>query len=185
MLLLASFSVDARNKNKYRTTVAADDISEPFSGATRSLLNYSALLYTLRELLAVRIFKTRRFARFARNENISDSALCEAIDRAERGLIDADLGGNLIKQRVARLGEGRRGGYRTIIAYRVENRAVFLHGFPKNAQENIAANELRAMKDAAAELLAISAKAVADMVKKGIWTEVMCDGPKAQDVENA
>jgi len=151
--------------------------------ASPSLLNYSATLYTLRGLLTVRIFKTRKFTRFARNENITDSALCEAIDRAERGLIDADLGGNLIKQRVARPGQGRRSGYRTIIAYRVENRAVFLHGFPKNAQENIAADELRAMKEAAAELLVISAKAVADMVKKGVWTEVMCDGRKAQDVE--
>ena len=101
----------------------------------------------------MRVFTTRRFSRFARNEGIGDWALCEAIDRAERGLIDADLGTSLIKQRVARPGQGRRGGHRTIIAYRAEKRAIFLHGFPKSAQENVAPDELRAMKAAAAELL--------------------------------
>ena len=61
----------------------------------------------------VRIFKTKGLARFARREQIADSRLREAIERAERGTIDADLGGGLIKQRVARKGEGRSGGYRT------------------------------------------------------------------------
>ena len=60
------------------------------------------------------VFKTRWFARFARQERIADSSLREAIERAERGLIDADLGGGLIKQRVARPGRGRSGGYRVI-----------------------------------------------------------------------
>jgi len=39
-----------------------------------------------------------------------DDRLCEAVERAESGLIDANLGGGLIKQRVARLGQGRSGG---------------------------------------------------------------------------
>ena len=129
----------------------------------------------------MRVFKTRRFSRFARNEGIGDCALCEAIDRAGRGLIDADLGSSLIKQRVGRPGQGRRGGYRAIIAYRAEKRAIFLHGFPKSAQENVAPDELRAMKAAAAELLAVGDDAVADAVKKGVWTEVACDGTKTQD----
>jgi hypothetical protein len=58
----------------------------------------------------MRIFKTKWFARFARHEQITDVGLSEAIERAERGLIDADLGGRLIKQRVARRGKGRSGG---------------------------------------------------------------------------
>jgi hypothetical protein len=131
----------------------------------------------------VRVFKTRKFTRFARDEDIGDGALCEAIDRAERGLIDADLGGSLIKQRIARPGRGRRGGYRTIIAYRAEDRAVFLHGFPKSAQENVSADELRAMKEAALELLAMSAASMTEAIKKGAWTEVMCNGAKVQDGE--
>jgi hypothetical protein len=80
----------------------------------------------------VRIFKTKEFARFARRQGLSDEAPCDAIDRAERGLIYADLGGNLIKQRVARPGQGRRGGYRTIIAYRRDARSLFVMGFAKS-----------------------------------------------------
>lgn len=57
----------------------------------------------------MRTFMTKEFARFARREGITDKALCDAVDRAERGRIDADLGSNLIKQRVARSGQGRRG----------------------------------------------------------------------------
>jgi len=56
---------------------------------------------------ALRIFKTKHFSRFARRERISDAALREAVDRAERGPTDADLGGGVIKQRVARPGQGR------------------------------------------------------------------------------
>jgi hypothetical protein len=64
----------------------------------------------------VRIFKTKWLARYARRERIADHNLSEAIERAERGLIDADLGGGIIKQRVARSGQGRSGGYRTLVA---------------------------------------------------------------------
>ena len=79
----------------------------------------------------MRIFKTRGFARFARKERLGDRELREAIARAERGIVDADLGGHVIKQRVARSGQGRSGGYCTVIAYRSQTRAVFLFGFAK------------------------------------------------------
>jgi hypothetical protein len=85
----------------------------------------------------MQVLKTRWFTKFARNEEIADASLREAIARAERGLIDADLGGGLIKQRVARRGQGRSGGYRVIVAYRAKGRAVFLFGFAKNERENI------------------------------------------------
>ena len=69
--------------------------------------------------MPVSIFKTKWFTRFARKERLKDRSLAEAIERAERGIIDADLGGGLIKQRVAREGQGRSGGYRMLVAYRV------------------------------------------------------------------
>ena len=94
----------------------------------------------------MRVFKIRWFARFARRERIDDKSLSEAIARAARGLIDADLGGGLIKQRVARQGRGRSGGYRMIVAYRVEERAVFLYGFAKNERDNIEADELEDLR---------------------------------------
>jgi hypothetical protein len=79
----------------------------------------------------VRIFKTKWTARYTRRERISDRSLREAIERAGRGTIDADLGGGIIKQRVARSGQGRSGGYRMMIAYRAGTRAVFLYAFAK------------------------------------------------------
>jgi hypothetical protein len=90
----------------------------------------------------MQVFKTRWFTRFARQEGLPDDSLLETIERAERGLIDADLGGGLIKQRVARQGQGRSGGFRTIIAFRAKGRAVFLFGFAKSEMENINSNQL-------------------------------------------
>ena len=84
----------------------------------------------------MQIFKTKWLARFVRQEQIPDADLQEAIARAERGLIDANLGGGLIKQRVPRRGQGRSGGYRMIVAYRTQGRAVFLYAFAKNEREN-------------------------------------------------
>ena len=94
----------------------------------------------------MRIFKMKGFARFTRREHIADTSLKEAIGRAESGNIDADLGGGLIKQRVARQGQGRSGGYRMVIAYRTGDRAIFLLGFAKNEQENISSGELTALR---------------------------------------
>jgi hypothetical protein len=90
----------------------------------------------------VRIFKTKWMVRYARRERIADSSLREAIERAGRGSIDADLGGGIIKQRVARQGQGRSGGYRMLIAYRAGTRAVFLYAFAKNERDNIDPDEL-------------------------------------------
>jgi hypothetical protein len=118
------------------------------------------------------VFKTRWFARFARQERITNASLLEAIARAERGLIDADLGGGLIKQRVARQGKGRSGGYRMIVAYRAKNRAIFLFGFAKSEMENIAANQLAVARDIARKLLAADDKEIAQAIEDGNLLEV-------------
>jgi hypothetical protein len=89
---------------------------------------------------------TRVFARFARTERLDERRLCEAIERAERGAVDADLGGHVIKQRVARPGRGRSGGTRTLIAYRATHRGVFLYGFAKSERDNIDDRELADLK---------------------------------------
>jgi hypothetical protein len=66
---------------------------------------------------------------------------------AEIGLIDADLGGGLIKQRVARQGKGRSGGYRAVIAYRTGRRAVFIFGLAKSDRENFTEKDLETARD--------------------------------------
>jgi hypothetical protein len=90
----------------------------------------------------VRVFKVKVFTRFQRRERMRDEALAKAVRDAESGLIDADLGGGLIKQRVARPGQGKRGGYRTVIAWRMRDRSVFLFGFAKNAKADLKPDEL-------------------------------------------
>jgi hypothetical protein len=81
----------------------------------------------------MRIFKNKWFARFARKERIGDELLCQAIERAEKGLIDAELGGGVIKQRIARPGGGRSGGYRTIIAFKQGRMLSLFTGLPRAA----------------------------------------------------
>lgn len=98
----------------------------------------------------MRVFKTKWFSRFASKEKLDDASLAEAIKRAEKGLIDAELGGNLIKVRIARKGQGRSSGYRTLIAFRKNKRAVFLFGFAKNERDNIEDDELTSLKEIAA-----------------------------------
>src|SRR5712692_6379194 len=98
----------------------------------------------------MRLFKTREFARLIRKTDITDRALSVAVERAGKGLVDAELGSGLIKQRVSRQGQGRSGGYRTVIALRVGDRAFFLHCFAKNEQANISVDKLRSLRDLAA-----------------------------------
>ena len=120
----------------------------------------------------MRVFKTKWFARYARRERIEDSTLCGAIERAERGIVDADLGGGVIKQRVARSGQGRSGGYRVLIAYRFGDRSVFLYGFAKNQRENIEEDELATLREIAAGWLEADDKGLNKGVEKGILQEV-------------
>jgi len=123
----------------------------------------------------MRVFVNKPFARFARKEEIADADLCEAIRLAETDP-DADLGGGLIKQRVAREGKGKSGGYRTLIAFRSKARAIFIHGFAKSDQGNIDADELKALKKLAKILLAYDEQALKQILAAGVLTEVKCDG---------
>ena len=101
----------------------------------------------------MRVFKTKVFARFARREKIADAMLCEAVARAERGLIDADLGGGVIKLRVPRPGQGRSGGVRTSIVFRAKSRSVFVNGFAKSERANIGKKELEFWRTVATAFL--------------------------------
>ena len=126
-----------------------------------------------------RIYKNRWFAKFANREGISDAALFAAIDQANRGLIDADLGGGLIKQRVAREGGGKSGGYRTLVFFRHEERAIFAFGFAKSDKANLSSVELRTYKQAAKIVLALTQAQIDTEVREGRMFEVNDD---AQDL---
>jgi hypothetical protein len=120
----------------------------------------------------VRIFKSRWFQRFARKEGIEDVVLREAIARAEKGQIDADLGGEVIKQRVARPGQGRSRGYRTIILFRRGAKAFFVYGFAKSQRANINDDEEEQFKEAAKHVLGLTENQLAELLKRGDFAEV-------------
>lgn len=116
-------------------------------GAKRNLDFYHSVSYSSRwGRRMIQVYRLKAFARFQRRERIPDKALGKAIADAERGLVDADLGSGLIKQRAARTGQGKSGGYRTIIAYRRGDRAVFLFGFAKSERANLDDDELVAWR---------------------------------------
>jgi len=104
----------------------------------------------------VRIFLNKSFQRFANKENIDIDSLCLAVQQADAGQIAADLGGGVIKQRIARRNEGKSGGYRSIILYRTETLAFFVYGYAKNERDNTTADDLKA-------------------VTAGVFIEVACD----------
>ena len=120
----------------------------------------------------MRTYKSRWFQRFARKEGIADAALLEAVVRAEKGQIDADLGGGVIKQRISRPGQGRSKGYRTIILFRRGAKAFFVYGFSKSQRANIDDDEKEQFKEAAKHVLALTEKQLAELLERGDFMEV-------------
>jgi hypothetical protein len=103
---------------------------------------------------------------------IGDTKLIDIITDLEQGRWDADLGGNIYKIRVARPGEGKSGGYRTIVVFRSGERAFFHYGYPKSARDNIKDDELAAFKDAAKEYLGLTEKQLDVAVAKSALIEI-------------
>ena len=124
------------------------------------------------------VYKTRWFDRWARKERLTTSGLCAAVREMTNGLIDADLGGGLLKKRIGRPGQGKSGGFRTLVATNKGSRWVFVFGFPKNERSNIDKDETEALKKLAAHLLSLTAQAVVKAKLAGEMLEVDCD---AQD----
>lgn len=100
-----------------------------------------------------RAFKVREFDRWMRKTSLTDEALCAAVAEMSDGLIDADLGGGVVKKRVALPGKGKSGGARTLIATNRGDRWFFVFGFEKSERSNISAKELAALKLLATDLL--------------------------------
>ena len=123
----------------------------------------------------MRIFKNKWFARYARQSGIDDAALCQAVREAEQGATDADLGGGVLKQRIARPGAGKSGGFRVIVLFKAGTLAFFVYGFAKSARANIEPDELQGFRKLALTLLAYDAEVLAQAVDGGALTEVNCD----------
>ncbi|MCE7915639.1 MAG: type II toxin-antitoxin system RelE/ParE family toxin [Nitrosomonas sp. PRO4] len=124
------------------------------------------------------IYKTRWFARWANKQGLTSPSLCAAVREMTEGLYDADLGNGLLKKRIARPGQGKRSGFRTLVATNKGDRWIFLFGFPKNERSNIDKDEEVALKLLAAHLLSLTAQALDQAQHAGELMEVNCD---AQD----
>ena len=122
-----------------------------------------------------RVFKTRHFIRWMRKTGLTDAALCKAVAEMEQGLIDADLGGGVMKKRVPLRGRGKSGGARTLVATNRGDRWFFVFGFEKNERANIAAGELEALQAIAADLLKLAAKELDAQVETGALQEICHD----------
>jgi hypothetical protein len=122
-----------------------------------------------------RVFKTRTFTRSMKKAGLTDVALCAAVEEMSQGLIDADLGGDVVKKRVALPGQGKRGGARTIVATKMAGRWFFLYGFSKSERSNIDKDELRVLQEVAKELLGFNDRQLAIALAAGEILEI-CDG---------
>ncbi len=128
----------------------------------------------------IRVFKTRHFSRWMRKTELTDSALLNAVEEMAQGLIDADLGGGVVKKRIGLAGRGKRGGARTLVATNKGNRWFFVFGFEKNERANIADDELEALRDIAEQLLVRTGSQLDEAVKEGALQEI-CHDPKNQN----
>jgi len=122
-----------------------------------------------------RVFKTRHFSRWMRKTDLTDPVLCQAVDEMRRGLVDADLGGGVVKKRVALPGRGKSGGARTLVATNRGDRWFFVFGFEKNDRANISEAELEALQAVAAEWLARTAAQLNEAVEDGALQEICHD----------
>ena len=121
----------------------------------------------------MRIFKTKEFNHFADREAIADQTLKKTALKIEAGLIDAELGGGVIKQRVPRQGQGKSGGYRVIVCFQKERCLFFVHGFAKSWQSNISAAELIDFRDLAKILVNLNDEQLTNAITAGAVLEIL------------
>jgi hypothetical protein len=119
-----------------------------------------------------RVFKTRQFAKWMRKTDLTDDALCLAVSEMVSGLVDAELGGDVLKKRVALPGRGKRGGARTLVATRRASRWFFVFGFEKNEKTNVTSTELEALQWLAKQLLDLSGAQLEVAVQDGSLQEI-------------
>jgi hypothetical protein len=128
------------------------------------------------------VYKTKEFSRFARKAALKDGELLDAAKAVAGGQWDADLGGGVFKQRVAREGGGKSGGFRTIILFKVGLHSFFVYGFAKSDKANVTPRELKALKALAVTLLALDAEALQRVGAAGEILEVRNDGEDGEQV---
>ena len=122
-----------------------------------------------------RVFKTRHFSRWMRKTELSDRVLCVAVSEMEKGLIDADLGGSVVKKRIPLPGRGKSGSTRILVATNEGDRWFFVFGFEKNERSNVTEAELEGLREIAKQLLVRTSKELDKTVRDGSLQEICHD----------
>ncbi len=128
----------------------------------------------------MRVLKDVEFNNWAVQYGVTDAMLCAAAKEIEDGLVDARLGGFLIKKRVAAPGRGKSGGYRTLVGHRQADRLIFAHGFAKNETDNITKNEKAALRKLCNVYMSADDKKLFEMLEKNIILEIECNEPDSE-----
>jgi len=120
----------------------------------------------------MQVFMTKWFQQWAAREALTDDALLSAVEEIGQGLIDADLGGHLVKKRIGTRGRGKSGSVRTLLAIQLGEKAFFIYGFSKNERANVNEKELKALKLLTSELLGYTYPTLEKALKAGELIEV-------------
>ena len=123
----------------------------------------------------MRIFRNVPFRRFMQENGIGEMQVCAVVEELTANLIHANLGGGVYKQRLARQGKGKSGGFRTIVFFKVAERAFFVLGFAKSDQANLSTQDLRSLKDLAKELFSYDEKRIGLAIGNGTLQELFCE----------
>ena len=124
------------------------------------------------------IYKTHWFDHWAKKQDLTNQALCQAVQEMQQGLYEADLGGGLFKKRIAKQGQGKSGGFRTLIATNKGNRWFFVFGFEKTTRSNIGQKEQAALKRLAVELLHYPPQTIENLERANEIIKVKCHEEK-------
>lgn len=123
--------------------------------------------------MGTRIFKYKSFHQWGKAEGLEDRTLCDAVKEIDEGLFEANLGKGLYKKRIARKGKGKSGGYRTLIAFKTDDKAVFMYAFSKNERENITEKEKSVYKKLAGYYVSLTESQLLELLKMKELIEVI------------
>lgn len=121
----------------------------------------------------MRVLKNKAFHQWAKEQRLSDSILIKCVKEMEQGLYDANLGGNVYKKRLSLKGKGKSGGARLILAFKKNDRTIFIYAFSKGEKHNIDQNELVGLKKLARKYFTYSDNELDRAVAQGILIEVI------------
>ena len=120
----------------------------------------------------MRILKNKPFSQWAKKLKMTDKILATAVNEMANGLYEASLGGHIYKKRLPLGHKGKSGGARTIAAFKVNDKAIFIYGFSKGDKSNITKKEEDGLKDLAKVYFGYNEDQINMAIKSGVLIEV-------------